>query len=102
MSATVETMVQMPAPVVREKRARDVSGLPVFFAGLAVYAVGVWLLVDGVIGTAADGGDPSAAIIVIMVLLFLAGSLIWKGLFTVAPGEVRVLQFLGRYVGTVR
>jgi regulator of protease activity HflC (stomatin/prohibitin superfamily) len=102
MSATVETTVQMPAPVVREKRARDTSGLPVFFAGLAVYAVGVWLLVDGVIGKAADGGDPSGAIIVIMVLLFLAGSLIWKGLFTVAPGEARVLQFLGRYVGTVR
>ncbi|MCX2949487.1 SPFH domain-containing protein [Lentzea sp. NEAU-D7] len=102
MSATVETTVQMPAPVVREKRAQDLSGLPVFFAGLAVYAVGVWLLVDGVIGTAADGRDPSAAIIVIMVLLFLAGSLILKGLFTVAPGEARVLQFLGRYVGTVR
>lgn len=102
MSATVETTVQMPAPVVREKRARDLSGLPMFFAGLAVFAVGVWLLVDGVIGTAADGGDPSGAIIVMMVLLFLAGSLVWKGLFTVAPGEVRVLQFLGRYVGTVR
>jgi hypothetical protein len=102
MSTTVETTVQMPAPVVREKHARDMSGLPMFFAGLAVCAVGVWLLVDGVIGAAADGADPARAIIVIMVLLFLAGSLIWKGLFTVAPGEARVLQFLGRYVGTVR
>ncbi|MDX8033115.1 SPFH domain-containing protein [Lentzea sp. BCCO 10_0856] len=102
MSATVETKVHMPAPVVREKHASELPGLVMFFAGLVVCAVGVWLLVDGVINKAADGGDPSGAIIVIMVLVFLAGSLIMKGLFTVAPGEARVLQFLGRYVGTVR
>ncbi|MEU0884154.1 SPFH domain-containing protein [Lentzea sp. NPDC005914] len=101
MSA-IDTKVHMPVPAVREKHARELPGLPMFFAGLVVYAVGVWVLVDGVVGATDRGADPSAAIVVIMVLLFLAGSLIMKGLFTVAPGEARVLQFLGRYVGTTR
>jgi hypothetical protein len=102
MSATIETKVHMPAPAVREKHAWELPGLPMFFAGLVVYAVGVWVLVEGVVNAAARGADPSAAIVILLVLLFLAGSLIMKGLFTVAPGEARVLQFLGRYVGTVR
>jgi regulator of protease activity HflC (stomatin/prohibitin superfamily) len=50
----------------------------------------------------ASGTDPSAGVLISAVLLFLAAALIMKGLFTVAPGEARVLQFLGRYVGTVR
>ncbi|WP_086667558.1 SPFH domain-containing protein [Lentzea kentuckyensis] len=102
MSATIDTTVQMPAPAVREKHARELPGLPMFFAGLVVYAVGAWVSLEGVVGTAAEGADPSTAAVVVMVLLLLAGSLIMKGLFTVAPGEARVVQFLGRYVGTVR
>jgi hypothetical protein len=98
----VETTVHMPAPAVREKHARELPGLPMFFAGLVVFAVGVWVLVDGVISVADVDLTPSAAIVILVVLLFLAATLIMRGLFTVAPGEARVLQFLGRYVGTVR
>ncbi|GAA3659071.1 regulator of protease activity HflC (stomatin/prohibitin superfamily) [Lentzea atacamensis] len=102
MSAVADTKVHMPAPVVREKHARELPGLPMFLAGLVVFAVGVWVLVREIMNADSSGTDPSAAILIIAVLLFLAASLIMKGLFTVAPGEARVLQFLGRYVGTVR
>ncbi|NKE62758.1 SPFH domain-containing protein [Lentzea sp. PSKA42] len=102
MSAVVDTTVHMPAPVVREKHAKDLPGLPMFFGGVVVIAVAVWLLVQEILGKAADGADPSAAIVIVVLLLFLAAALIMRGLFTVAPGEARVLQFLGRYVGTVR
>ncbi|PWK78566.1 regulator of protease activity HflC (stomatin/prohibitin superfamily) [Lentzea atacamensis] len=102
MSAVADTKVHMPAPVVREKHARELPGLPMFLAGLVVFAVGVWVLVREIMNADSSGADPSAAILIIAVLLFLAASLIMKGLFTVAPGEARVLQFLGRYVGTVR
>jgi hypothetical protein len=102
MSASIETTVQMPAPVVREKQARELPGLLMFFAGLAVLAVGVWAIIEGIKAVDQDGGDPSPVLLIVGVLVFVAASLIWKGLFTVAPGEVRVLQFLGRYVGTVR
>ncbi|MEU7481317.1 SPFH domain-containing protein [Lentzea sp. NPDC042327] len=102
MSATIDTTVHMPAPVVREKHAREIAGLPMFFAGLAVFAVGVWTIIEGVRVAEANGGEPSAGMLVAGVLVLLAASLLMKGLFTVAPGEARVLQFLGRYVGTVR
>ncbi|MGZ3147837.1 SPFH domain-containing protein [Lentzea chajnantorensis] len=102
MSATIDTTVHMPAPVVREKHAREIAGLPMFFAGLAVFAVGVWTIIEGVRVAEANGGEPSAGLLVAGVLVLLAASLLMKGLFTVAPGEARVLQFLGRYVGTVR
>jgi regulator of protease activity HflC (stomatin/prohibitin superfamily) len=98
----VDTTVHMPAPAVREKHARELPGLPMFFAGLAVYAVGAWVLVRGIMDAADAGTDPSAGVLITGVLVLFAASLIMKGLFTVAPGEARVLQFLGRYVGTVR
>lgn len=97
----VETTVHMPAPAVREKHARELPGLPMFFAGLVVFAVGVWVLVQGIVD-AAESGEPSVGVSIVAALLLLAASAIMKGLFTVAPGEARVLQFLGRYVGTVR
>jgi hypothetical protein len=97
----VETTVHMPAPAVREKHARELPGLPMFFAGLVVFAVSVWVLVQGIMNAEAGTG-PAAGVLIAAVLLFLASALIMRGLFTVAPGEARVLQFLGRYVGTVR
>ncbi|MFC3896203.1 SPFH domain-containing protein [Lentzea rhizosphaerae] len=102
MSATIDATVHMPAPVVREKHARELPGLPMFFAGLVVLAVGVWMFVLGVMKAEETGGNPPAGLLIAAVLLFLAAALIMRGLFTVAPGEARVLQFLGRYVGTVR
>ena len=101
MSATIEATVHMPAPAVREKHARELSGLPMFFLGLAVFAVAVWTIIMGIDSAVATEVAP-VGWMVASVLLFLMAALIWKGLFTVAPGEVRVLQFLGRYVGTVR
>ena len=98
----VDTTVHMPAPAVREKHARELPGLPMFFAGLVVFAVSVWVFVQGIMNAVADNTDPSAGVLITAVLLFLAAALIMRGLFTVAPGEARVLQFLGRYVGTVR
>jgi regulator of protease activity HflC (stomatin/prohibitin superfamily) len=39
---------------------------------------------------------------VTMVLAFIVVMLLWGGLFTVQPGQARVLQLFGGYVGTVR
>ncbi|HEX7307744.1 SPFH domain-containing protein [Lentzea sp.] len=101
MSASIETAVHMPAPAVREKHARELTGLPMFFVGLAVFAVGVWTIITG-ISTAVETEQPPVGSLITGVLLFLAAAVVMRGLFTVAPGEARVLQFLGRYVGTVR
>ncbi|MGH3877052.1 MAG: SPFH domain-containing protein [Actinophytocola sp.] len=93
---------RMPAPQVRERQAFGTGGmLPLLvsvllvLAGLALTLVGVLNLIGGF----------SVGLVVLMVagaLLVVAGAVVGGGLIMVAPGEARVIQFLGRYVGTVR
>ncbi|TWP45298.1 SPFH domain-containing protein [Lentzea tibetensis] len=97
MSATTDTVVRMPAPVVRETKAVELPGIAMFFAGLVTVLVGAGLFVLGM-----GDGEPVVALAVFGLLVITAGAVVLRGLFTVAPGQARVLQFLGRYVGTVR
>ncbi|MFD1147339.1 SPFH domain-containing protein [Saccharothrix hoggarensis] len=90
--------VQMPTPVVREREARAPSGWGVLGVAVVATLAGVAALVLGLV---ADGG-PSVPVLVLGAVLVVVGGLAGAGLFTVAPGESRVLQFAGRYTGTVR
>jgi regulator of protease activity HflC (stomatin/prohibitin superfamily) len=93
MSVTrdLEPAVRMPDPAVREHSTTGVGGL----LGLVV---GLTLVVGGIVGTTlAD-----SAIVLLGVLALLAGLVVLRGLTTIAPGQAKVLQFFGRYVGTVR
>ena len=95
----------MPAPHVRERVAFGSSGLPVLGLVALAYLAGIALTLIGVLRVAAPDGDPRTPGIVLLVLgvlLFLAAAALNAGLIMVSPGEARVLQFLGRYVGTVR
>lgn len=87
----------LPTPQVREHRAGALPGLPVLAASLLLFGVGLWQMMVA-IQTLGDVVWP----IVWAVLAFLLGSLGFAGLTVVAPREARVLQFLGRYVGTLR
>ncbi|RKT53130.1 SPFH domain-containing protein [Saccharothrix australiensis] len=98
MDASTEVSVRMPAPAVRERRAAEVSGWAMLTVGAGLIVVGVAVALLGLV----PDGDPSVSIIVGGALLTAAGAITSSGLFTVAPGEARVLQFLGRYTGTVR
>ncbi|HXW96639.1 MAG TPA: SPFH domain-containing protein [Gemmatimonadales bacterium] len=40
--------------------------------------------------------------VIVMALAFVVNLVLWTGLFTVQPGQARVLQLFGGYVGTVR
>ncbi len=88
--------VRMPDPVVRERRAASANG----FLGLGVGL----LLVLGAAGLGvlfALGGAVVTACVTAGALA-LSGLLVLGGLTTVAPGEAKVLQFFGRYTGTIR
>ncbi|GAA3751568.1 hypothetical protein HDA32_002379 [Spinactinospora alkalitolerans] len=87
--------VEMPTPQVRERAAVGAHGIPAVLGCLVLLAAGVVSAVWGI-----GGGGPAGLIGgVVLVLLAL---LIGAGLTVVAPNEARVLQFLGRYTGTVR
>jgi regulator of protease activity HflC (stomatin/prohibitin superfamily) len=94
---TIDTPT-MPAPHVRERIAFGASGLPV--VGLVALAMlgSIVLTLIGVLRVASpDDGSNTPGIV-----LLLTGGILSGGLIMVSPGEARVLQFLGRYVGTVR
>ncbi|TQS27743.1 SPFH domain-containing protein [Microbispora sp. KK1-11] len=98
----LQIAVDMPAPQTHERTARAVSGWPMLILALIGLLSPAALIPVGA-GLAADGsGGPGVALIAAGVLLFLAALVVLTGLTAVAPGEARVIQLLGRYVGTVR
>jgi regulator of protease activity HflC (stomatin/prohibitin superfamily) len=95
---TEQVAVDMPEPQVRERTASGVSGWPVLWVAIAGVLAGAALIVAG--GYSSGTGTfvlVTAGLLVMLAALVLAG-----GLTAVAPGQARVIQLLGRYVGTVR
>lgn len=92
--------VSPPKKIVSEKVAPSVSGLLALLVILLIGIASVWWMVYVVI----EAGDPDAppplfwAALAIIVLDFLLSS----GLAIVAPGDTKVVQFFGSYVGTIR
>ncbi|MGW1344894.1 SPFH domain-containing protein [Kribbella sp. NPDC002412] len=93
--ADLDVAVEMPAPKVTERTAREINGWPMAALAFALVVVGVVLFVLGI-------GGGQGAVVVISILVFLAGLIVAGGLTPVAPGRARVLQILGRYAGTIR
>ena len=84
-----------PGPEVVERPATVLPGLPLGIVGLAVSVLGIGLLVDGLTGS--ESGLVSVGAILMIIALS-----VFSGLTQVAPGEARVVQLFGRYVGTIR
>ncbi|MEU5584136.1 SPFH domain-containing protein [Streptomyces chrestomyceticus] len=92
----------MPRPQVRETVAHSIpGGLGLLLTVLGVFA-GLGMIIGG--GVLAAGGNKAAGVPLIIVgVLLLVGSLFcMTGVKMVAPGEARVIQLFGRYVGTIR
>ncbi|TRV79410.1 SPFH domain-containing protein [Streptomyces sp. 130] len=93
---------EMPEPQVREVRAHSIAGgLGLLLTVLGVIAGIALAVVGGVIGS---GGNNAVGIplCVLGVLLAIASFFCMGGVKMVAPGEARVIQLFGRYVGTIR
>lgn len=97
-----ESIVEMPVPRVREQGAVERPGLPILLAAAAAELVLAGGL-SGAIVLAVEGNRAAGVTLAIVaVLLMTAVAVFAAGLTIIAPGEARVLQFLGRYTGTVR
>ncbi|GEL16850.1 SPFH domain-containing protein [Pseudonocardia asaccharolytica] len=88
--------VRMPEPAVRERPAMGGNG----FLGLLTGVVLVLGVGGGGLAMAAAGLEAIGGALAIVGVP--AGALVLRGLTTVAPSEAKVLQFFGRYTGTVR
>jgi regulator of protease activity HflC (stomatin/prohibitin superfamily) len=85
---------------ITERTAWSIDGFAGLAASLALLGLGVWLFVLGAID--ADAGRGGGAQMVGGAVLSLPGLVFAASLAIVAPGQTRVVQFFGRYVGTVR
>uniref|UniRef100_A0AAU3GT13 SPFH domain-containing protein n=1 Tax=Streptomyces sp. NBC_01401 TaxID=2903854 RepID=A0AAU3GT13_9ACTN len=93
---------EMPTPQVRETTAHSIpGGVGLLLTVLGVF-VGVALcIIGGVLGS--DGNNGVGVPLFILGLLLAVASLFcMSGVKMVAPGEARVIQLFGRYVGTIR
>jgi regulator of protease activity HflC (stomatin/prohibitin superfamily) len=89
----------MPAPKVRERHVEGLPGPVMLITGLLVAAAGIALFTAGVSLRAGGGG---AALTPVGVIVLVAGVLVLSGLTSIMPGQARVVQLFGRYVGTAR
>lgn len=83
-----------------ERKAWSIDGFAGLIIFLAVMGLGGWLIVVGTI--AAADGDGGIGQIVGGSLLVVVASVMLASLTVIAPGHTKVVQFFGRYIGTVR
>ncbi|MFJ2129500.1 SPFH domain-containing protein [Streptomyces sp. NPDC087845] len=93
---------EMPEPQVREVTAHSIpGGLGLLLTVIGVIA-GIGLaIVGGVIGSNGNNGA-GIPVCIFGALLVIASFFCMTGVKMVAPGEARVIQLFGRYVGTIR
>ncbi|MDX2918768.1 MULTISPECIES: SPFH domain-containing protein [Streptomyces] len=92
----------MPAPQVREVVAHSIpGGLGLLLTVLGVFA-GVGLAIGGGVIGANGSNAVGVPLLILGVLLVIASFFCMSGVKMVAPGEARVIQLFGRYVGTIR
>ncbi|MCF3144323.1 SPFH domain-containing protein [Streptomyces platensis] len=93
---------EMPRPQVREVPAHSIGGGLALLLTVLGVALGIALLIVG--GILGDGGNGAAGVpmIVVGIPMLLASFFCMTGVKMVAPGEARVIQLFGRYVGTIR
>ena len=83
-----------------ESRAWSLGGGVALLLALASLLGGLWLSITTAI--AVEDGRGSVALLVVGVLLIVLSGLIGSSLTIVNPGDTKVVQFFGRYVGTIR
>jgi regulator of protease activity HflC (stomatin/prohibitin superfamily) len=81
--------------MIREKPASVMNGGVMLVLLFVVLAFDVWVFRAGILAS-----DP--AMLIGGLLLLAATILAFSGLFVVSPGEARVLQLMGSYVGSVK
>jgi hypothetical protein len=94
-----EQIVDMPEPHTREHVVQAARGSVMLGVATLLVLGSIVMFVLGILQLV-DGGGP--LLLVLAIVAFIAGVLLACGLTAVAPGEARVVQLLGRYIGTLR
>lgn len=86
---------------IAEKKAWYVSGLLAFFVALVLTGLSVWLIIRAAVAADSGVGNPAPSGL-LGGLLFLVAMVMFSSLTIISPGDTKVVQFFGRYIGTIR
>ncbi|MFF2327906.1 MULTISPECIES: SPFH domain-containing protein [unclassified Streptomyces] len=92
----------MPEPQVREVTAHSIPGGLGLLLTMIGAIVGIGLIVTGGVVSSDGNNGLGVPVLVFGILLVIASLFCMTGVKMVAPGEARVIQLFGRYVGTIR
>lgn len=86
---------------IEERAAWSMSGALALLIAVALFAFSAWAIIQ--VGFAADAEREVNGFLVIgAILAVLVAIVILSSLTIVAPGDTKVTQFFGRYLGTIR
>lgn len=77
-----------------EKTLKPLSGYLALVICLLLFVAGIYFFINGV--------DQSSTFIILGIICFVAFGFFTKGLMIIQPNHARVLNFFGRYVGSVK
>lgn len=86
---------------VDERTAWTMNGGLAFLLGVALIALSVWGTIALIIGDE-NGKSAGGWLIAAVILGWIAAYVLFTSLTIVSPGDTKVLQFFGRYIGTIR
>jgi regulator of protease activity HflC (stomatin/prohibitin superfamily) len=99
-----QAKVAPAARAIMTERIRPAGrGIPVLFLLLvvALLDIGLWVL-GPILANRSGGGLIGGILIGVAIVVAICDSIAYRGLTQVVPGEARVVQLFGRYLGTVR
>lgn len=85
---------------INEVKAWSTSGFLALLGGVVAAGLGIWLYV--LAGMADESGAGGFTYALAGTVLVLLAGVAASSIIVVSPGDTKVLQFFGRYVGTVR
>lgn len=89
---------------INETRAFAANGFGALIGGLVVIGLGIWAVLSSVSrsGSLSAPDAPTPMSVIVLTLSLLVASLLFACIVVVQPGQSKVVQFFGRYVGTAR
>ena len=85
---------------IEERKAWYLDGLLAFFLALVIGALATW---QGVLaGIQLENNDGGGWRMFLAMLAFLLSMVMFSSLTIISPGDTKVIQFFGRYIGTIR
>lgn len=86
--------------LVEERPAWTASGGLTLMLVVAIFGFATWGIIAAAISL--DNGDGGGGLMALSIFGLLTATILLTSLTIVAPGDTKVVQFFGRYVGTIR